>query len=101
MIIIDFTKEKTMNSISINQFKNDLQDLIKQVINQHIPIKITNQDGQDFIVISAEDWEQQQETLLVLQNSNLMQQIAYSMATHTQNQGYSPNQEELNEILSI
>ena len=72
MIIIDFTKEKTMNSISINQFKNDLQDLIKQVINQHIPIKITNQDGQDFIVISAEDWEQQQETLLVLQNSNLI-----------------------------
>ena len=101
MIIIDFTKEKTMNSISINQFKNDLQDLIKQVINQHIPIKITNQDGQDFIVISAEDWEQQQETLLVLQNSNLMQQIAHSMATHTQNQGYSPNQEEINEILSI
>ena len=101
MIIVDFTKEKTMNSISINQFKNDLQDLIKQVINQHIPIKITDQDGQDFIVISAEDWEQQQETLFVLQNSDLMQQVAHSMATHTQNQGYSPNQEELNEILSI
>jgi antitoxin YefM len=30
-----------------------------------------------------------------------MQQIAHSMATHTQNQGYSPNQEELNEILSL
>jgi len=101
MIIVDFTKEKTMNSISINQFKNNLQDLIKQVINQHIPIKITNQDGEDFIVISAEDWEQQQETLFVLQNNELMQQIAHSMATHTQNQGYSPNQEELNEILSI
>lgn len=101
MIIADFTKDKTMNSISINQFKNDLQDLIKQVINQHIPIKITGQDGQDFIVISAEDWEQQQETLFVLQNSNLMQQIAHSMATHTQNKGYSPNQEELDEILSL
>lgn len=101
MIIVDFTKDKTMNSISINQFKNDLQDLIKQVINQHIPIKITSQDGQDFIVISAEDWEQQQETLLVLQNSNLMKQISHSMATHAQNQGYSPNQEELNEILSL
>ncbi len=101
MIIVDFTKDKTMNSISINQFKNDLQDLIKQVINQHIPIKITSQDGQDFIVISAEDWEQQQETLFVLQNSNLVRQIAHSMATHTHNKGYSPNQEELNEILSI
>ncbi len=88
-----------MNSITINQFKNNLQDLIKQVIHQHIPIKITNQDGQDFIVISAEDWEQQQETLFVLQNSNLMQQIAHSMATHTQKKGYSLNQEELDEIL--
>nr|WP_199302076.1 hypothetical protein [Pseudanabaena cinerea] len=27
------------------------------------------------MVISAEDWEQQQETLFVLQNSNPMQQI--------------------------
>jgi antitoxin YefM len=45
-----------VNSITINQFKNNLQDFIKQVINQHIPIKITNQDGEDFIIISAEDW---------------------------------------------
>ncbi len=82
-----------MNSITINQFRNNLQDFIKQVINQHIPIKITNQNGEDFIIISAEDWEQQQETLFVLQNSNLMKQIANSMATHTQNQGYSPKQQ--------
>jgi antitoxin YefM len=82
-----------VNSITINQFRNNLQDFIKQVINQHIPIKIINQNGEDFIVISAEDWEQQQETLFVLQNSNLMKQIAYSMATHTHNKDYSPNQE--------
>ena len=100
-ITVNYHEGKIVNSITINQFRNNLQDLIKQVINQHIPIKITNQDGQDFIVISAEDWEQQQETLFVLQNSNLMKQIAHSMATHNQNQGYSPNQEELNEILSI
>jgi antitoxin YefM len=68
-----------MNSISINQFTNNLQNLIKQVINQHTPLKITNQDGADFVVISAEDWEQQQETLAILQNNNLMEQIAESM----------------------
>lgn len=90
-----------MTSISINQFTNNLQDFVKQVIQQHIPLKITNQDGVDFVVISAEDWEQQQETLLVLQNSNLMQQISRSMATHAQNQGYHPSKEELNEILSF
>jgi antitoxin YefM len=90
-----------VTSISINQFQNNLQDFIKQVISQHIPIKITNQDGADFVVISAEDWEQQQETLFVLQNNSLMEQISRSMATHVQNQGYIPNQEEMNEILSF
>ena len=45
-----------MNSIAINQFTNNLQNLIKQVISQHTPLKITNQDGTDFVVISAEDW---------------------------------------------
>lgn len=52
-------------------------------------------------MISAADWEQEQETLYVLQNSNLMRQIANSMATHTQRQGYSPTDEEINEILSV
>ncbi|HEY9866334.1 MAG TPA: type II toxin-antitoxin system Phd/YefM family antitoxin [Candidatus Obscuribacterales bacterium] len=90
-----------MNSIPFIQFKNNIQDLIKQVINQHTPLKITDQNSGDFIVISAEDWEQQQETLYVLQNSSLMEQITHSMATNTQKKGYSPNQEELDEILSI
>jgi prevent-host-death family protein len=46
-----------VNSIAINQFTNNLQNLIKQVINQHTHLKITNQDGADIVVISAEDWD--------------------------------------------
>jgi antitoxin YefM len=90
-----------VTSISINQFTNNLQEFLKRVTQQHIPLKITSQDGKDFVVVSAEDWEQQQETLFVLQNSNLMQQISRSMATHSENQGYHPSKEELNEILSF
>ncbi|NEO13649.1 MULTISPECIES: type II toxin-antitoxin system Phd/YefM family antitoxin [unclassified Moorena] len=90
-----------MNSIPIKQFKTNIQDFIKQVINQHTPLKITDPNQGDFIIISAEDWEQQQETLYVLQNSHLMEQINHSQATHTKNKGYSPNQQELDEILSI
>ncbi len=37
-----------MNSIIINQFTNELQNLGEQVINQ---------DGADFVMISAEDWD--------------------------------------------
>ena len=64
-----------MNSITTNQFTNNLQNRIKQVINQQTSLKITNQDGADFVVISAEDWEQQQETLTFLQNNNFIEQI--------------------------
>jgi antitoxin YefM len=90
-----------MNSISLKQFKNNTQDLIKLVINQHTPLKITDQNGGDFIIISAEDWEQQQETLYVLQNEKLMEQINQSIVTHSQNKGYSPNQKEIDEIISF
>ncbi|EGJ28618.1 MULTISPECIES: type II toxin-antitoxin system Phd/YefM family antitoxin [Moorena] len=90
-----------MNSIPIKQFKTNIQDFIKQVINHHTTLKITDPNQGYFIIISAEDLEQQQETLYVLQNSHLMEQINHSQATHTQNKGYSPNQEELDDILSI
>ncbi|MBD2287441.1 type II toxin-antitoxin system Phd/YefM family antitoxin [Microcystis wesenbergii FACHB-1317] len=73
----------------------------KSLIEQHTPLKITSQNGEDFIIISAEDWEQQKETLFVLQNSELMQQIKDSLATHSQNKGYILNQEQLNENLNI
>jgi antitoxin YefM len=90
-----------VTSISISQFTNNLQSFVKQVVQQHIALKITSQEGEDFVVVSAKDWEQQQETLFILQNSNLMRQISRSTVTHAQNQGYRPNQEEVNEILSL
>ena len=55
----------------------------------------------DFIVISADDWEREQETLYVLQCSNLMKQIAESMGTHKKDKGYEPTDEQFNEITSF
>ena len=90
-----------MNSVTVNQFQENLKQFLEQVINQHIPLKVTLSNGEDFVIVSAEDWEREQETLYVLQNSSLMQQIADSMKTHTQGSGYSPTEEELNEIAGI
>lgn len=84
-----------MNSISIEQFKNNLQEFIQQAIDQHTPLKITDREVGDCVIVSAEDWERQQETLFVLQNSDLMEQIKRSIATHTANKGYQPTAEEL------
>ena len=48
--------------------------------------------------MSADDREREQETLYVLQNSDLMQQVANSVATHSLGTGYKPDKEQLDEI---
>ena len=90
-----------MNSISVNQFRDNLKTYVEQTVSEHEPIKVTRRAGDDFIVMSADDWEREQETLHVLQSNSLMQQIAESMNTHTSNKGYKPTQEQLDEIINL
>ncbi|MEI6859562.1 MAG: type II toxin-antitoxin system Phd/YefM family antitoxin [Shewanella sp.] len=90
-----------MNSISVNQFRDNLKTYVEQTVSEHEPIKVTRRAGDDFIVMSADDWEREQETLHVLQSSNLMKQMAESMNTHKSNKGYKPTKEQLNEITSL
>lgn len=80
-----------MESISVNQFRDNLGAFVDRAIAQNLPLKVTQRNGEDFVVISAEDWEREQETLYVLQNNSLMQQIADATKTHAQGRGYSPN----------
>lgn len=90
-----------MDTVSVNQFRDNLKTFVEQVVNNHNPIKVTRRAGEAFVVISADDWERDQETLYVLQNSSLMSQIAESLATHNKKKGYTPTAEEMNEITRI
>ena len=90
-----------MNSISVNKFRDNLKSFIEQVASAHTPLKVTRRNGEDFIVLSANDWEREQETLYILQNNDLMKQIANSMNTHKIKQGYKPTKEELDEIINF
>ena len=65
-----------MNTISVNLFRDNLKSMVEKVVGEHEPLKVTRRTGADFVVVSAEDWEREQETLYVLQNSDLMRQIA-------------------------
>ncbi|MEP4261712.1 MAG: type II toxin-antitoxin system Phd/YefM family antitoxin, partial [Rhizobiaceae bacterium] len=65
-----------MDIISVNKFRDNLKSLVEQVINRHEPLKVTRRAGEAFVIMSAEDWEREQETLHVLQSRDLMQQIA-------------------------
>lgn len=71
-----------MDTVSVNQFRDKLKTFVEQVVTNHTPLKVTRRAGEAFVIISADDWEREQETLYVLQNSSLMKQIADSLATH-------------------
>ncbi|MCD6118100.1 type II toxin-antitoxin system Phd/YefM family antitoxin [bacterium] len=90
-----------MIELSVNKFRSNLKSFVDQAIDEHEPVKITRRKGRDFIVISAEDWEREQETLYVLQNSFLMKQISESLKTHNKSEGYIPSEKELDEINSF
>lgn len=90
-----------MKEISVNKFRADLKNSVEQVISNHEPMKISRRKGGDFVVISMDDWRQEQETLYVLQNSSLMKQISQSSKTHSKGKGHKLRKEELDEINRI
>lgn len=90
-----------MIQLSVNKFRSNLKSFVDQAINDHIPLRVRRRAGRDFIVMSAEDWEREQETLYVLQNSSLLAQINESLETYKTNSGYKPSKEELDAIDSV
>lgn len=90
-----------MDTISVNRFRDNLKSIVEQAVKNHTPVKVTRRAGEAFIVMSADDWEREQETLYVLQNSDLMRQMADSLATHNRDAGYRPSEEEIDEITGL
>jgi antitoxin YefM len=87
-----------MDTISVNKFRDALREHVDKVTSEHEPLKVTRRNGADFVVIGAEDWERERETLHVLGNRSLMEQIAHSAKTHATSAGYRPTPEQLDEI---
>lgn len=90
-----------MIELSVNKFRANLKELVEKSISDHIPLRVKRRAGRDFVVMSAEDWEREQETLYVLQNNSLIQQIAESQQTYSAGKGYKPTDDEINEINNI
>ncbi len=90
-----------MITVSVNKFRDNLKSLVEQSLSRHEPLRVTRRSGDDFVVMSAEDWEREQETLYILQNSSLMKQLTASLETHAQQSGYTPGKEQMDEITGI
>jgi len=54
-----------METVSVNQFRTKLKNFVEKTASTHVPLKVTRRGGGDFIVLSAEDWERDQETLYI------------------------------------
>jgi len=90
-----------MIEVSVNQFRANIKAFVDKALSDHSTIRVKRRAGQDFVVQSAEDYEREQETLYVLQNSSLMHQILESSTTYAAGNGYSPTKDELNEITGL
>jgi antitoxin YefM len=90
-----------MLELSVNKFRANIKGIVDKAIAEHRPIRVNRRSGKDFVVMSAEDWEREQETLYVLSNKSLMNQIAESMVTYEKGSGYQPTQQQLDEINNI
>jgi antitoxin YefM len=90
-----------MRELSVNKFRANIKSFVDQAISEHQPLRVRRRAGRDFIVMSAEDWEREQETMYVIQNSSLMRQIAESIKTYNSDSGYKPTDKELDEINNI
>jgi antitoxin YefM len=84
--------------MSAHEFRSHLREAVEEVVEGHVPLRVKRRSGQDFVVVSAEDWEREQETLYVLQNKSLMEQIERSLKTHGEGKGYRPSSEELDAL---
>jgi antitoxin YefM len=87
-----------MKEMTVSEFQSHLQTAVERVIEEHTPLRVAGQGGEDFVVVSAQDWEREQETLYVLQNRSLMEQIERSLKTHREGSGYAPTPEELDAL---
>ena len=90
-----------MLELSVNKFRANIKTFVDKVVEDHQAIKVNRRSGKDFVIISAEDWEREQETLFVVRNKSLMSQINESLVTYQNNSGYKPTQEQLDEINHI
>jgi antitoxin YefM len=87
--------------LSVKKFRANLKSYVDRAIEEHKVLRINRRSGKDFVVMSAEDWEREQETLYVMRNQSLMSQVAESLQTYHSTEGYKPSNEELDEINSF
>ena len=90
-----------MREIAAQRFFSNPEETLEPVLGGLLPVRVTRADGKSFVVVDADDWDREQETLYVLGNQSLAKQIAESIKSLKASSGYSPSNQELDEIDSV
>ena len=82
-------------TLSVNQFRANLKHYVDNAVDNHEPLTVNRKNGEAFVVLSLEDYSREQETLYVLNNNILMEQVEKSFLTYKKKNGYKPSLNEL------
>ena len=77
-------KKRRMRIIDIKQFSENLRCNADQAVTEQSRFKVKQGNGKYFVVLSADEWESEQETIHVLQDTGLVRQIAKSLGARAE-----------------
>jgi antitoxin YefM len=69
-----------MNEMTANQFREHLKSAVDEVTVNHRVLRVTRRRGEDFVVLSASDWQSIEETLQLNQVQGLVESIREAAA---------------------
>ena len=56
LISVRYENEVTMDTVSVNKFRENLKFIVEHVATEHSPLKVTRRSGEG-VVVSADDWD--------------------------------------------
>ena len=68
-----------MQTVSAYEFRKKMKELVDLSCNNHEPVAVIRRNGEDFVVISMNDYISDQETIYVMQNDSLREQLDFSI----------------------
>lgn len=89
-----------METVSIEQFKQNLKRFVGRVVADHAPLKVRDGD-EEIVVIGADDWESEQELKELMQAPDFLRKLDEAAETHAKGTGYRPTKDEMDEILRV
>jgi len=77
-------KKPRLRHIDIKQFRESLRRNAGQSVLEKSPLKVKRENGEYFVVLSAEEWESEQATMEVLNDTELVRKIGVALGVHVE-----------------